>query len=502
MFSVEIDRFHIVGEAAVWFVNQVYLSPAFGIGAGHLPLISQHYDEAALLYPAIYGLMRLGPGDLATFSTLYWIMVIFGRVGLCSLVYISLRSLGLDRLSAVISLIFVCLASLSINAISSVLLFDSLNPLIFALHMARFLIPVAPLVLVAVLLALQGRPGASPLDTRFKAAAALAAVLGLGLSAMPIHAVLVLGWALPVVAITQVAPDAANSPRLWRAASLAGLIVVASLAVVFALAYRLPATISVAILALGAVTAAALVTLAWFTSGAAFQPRALLSRPVLLVLAMCVGYGLGLLLLGNIFITKTQPLLSHVWPWSGMSSAARPVADLAGSSGKLMLQPYCAGYQWGFRTLAGNCSSLPMLVRSYGLAIAAMAGVIAWWTRTPPTPSLASDRQRTMILCGLVLCLLAMPLSFIDFDFIAPADAPIDWQRQLSIWLRSRLIEPWFYSGILLSLVLFLRDAGARSRRWMQSAMLAASAIGGLTPLVLPGQLIVNFSFLFGAMMR
>jgi hypothetical protein len=106
-----------------------------------------------------------------------------------------------------------------------------------------------------------------------------------------------------------------------------------------------------------------------------------------------------------------------------------------------------------------------------------------------------------MIFCGILACLLVMPLCFVAYDFVAPANAPLVWEQNFSIWVRSRLAEPWFYSGILLSLALFFRDASPRSRRWALSAMGVAIAVGGLVPTVITGQLIVNFVYLFQAMM-
>ena len=485
IFTIQIDRFHIVGEASSWFINEIYLSPVNGIGtAKKFPLVSQHYDEAALLYPVIYGLLHRGASAQGTLSFIYWIMVSLGRMGVGSLIYISLRSLGVDRLSAIVSLAFVSAATLSVNPISSRLLFNSLSPLAYALHIARFLIPVMPLLLVSALAEVKDR---SHLGTLIASVA-----LGLGLSAMPIHALMVLAWALPVIAIAQISPAAANAPGVWRAATIAASGVLVAFMLTYSFSTSLPAAFCIAILLAASVMGTLIVVGAWCRSGITIAWRAAFSMPVILLLMICAGYGVGLLLLGNIFITRTDPLLSHFWPWWSIEIADRAVSDLGTSSGRLLLSPYCSGYYWEFRNLAGHCSSLPMLVRSYGLAFAMMAGVIAWWAGTLPEKDAKPDRTRTMILCAIFLCLIAMPISFVGFDFVAPTDAPLEWQRQLSIWLRSRLVEPWFYGGILLSLAFFLRDAGRRTRRWMQSAMLAATAIGGLAPFLLPGQVIIE----------
>ena len=61
VFTIEMDVFHILGEASTWFTNEVYFAPANGIGTfARFPLVSEHYDEAALLYPIVYGLVRRG----------------------------------------------------------------------------------------------------------------------------------------------------------------------------------------------------------------------------------------------------------------------------------------------------------------------------------------------------------------------------------------------------------------------------------------------------------
>jgi hypothetical protein len=495
VFTMQMDRFHIVGEASSWFINQVYLSGVNGVGTGaKFPLVSQHYDEAALLYPVIYGLVRRGMDTQGTLSVLYWIMVSLGRAGVGSLVYLSLRSLGVDRLSSIVSLAFVCLASLAVNPISSRLLFDSLSPLAYALHVARFLIPVLPLLLVSALGEIRGKV---EIITWIVSAA-----LGIGLSTMPIHAVLVLAWALPVVAIVELSPDAATAPGLWRTAAIFGSVVLVAFMLVYGLAHRIPASVCVTILLVTPTIAAFAVLVAWYRSGLPITAWDIFSSPFLLLLTLCAGYGLGAAFLGNIFISHTDGALAHIWPWAGMEIADRPVSDLGTSSGNLELSPYCSGYYWAFRNLAGHCSSLGMLVRTYGLAFAAMAGALAWQARISSNAARVPDRQRTMILWAILLCLFAMPISFSAFDFIAPANAPLEWQRELSIWLRSRLVEPWFYSGILLSLAFFLREAALRERRWIQSAMLVAIAVGGFVPLAMPGQMIVNFTFLFEAVLR
>lgn len=488
VFGIQFDRFHVVGEASSWFINQIYHSSLYGIGNGYFPLVSQHYDEAALLYPVIYGLVHTGANGVTLF-TLYWLMAAFGRLSIVGLCYLSVRSFGIDRLSAFVILTFICFATLSMNVITSRLLADSLSPLIFALHVARFLIPVGPLVLLSVL-KLWDRNGST------FASLGLAAVLGAGASSMPLQAVLVIAWALPVALLTELRPTASGSAWLWQSATLAALTVLVGFMVTYGVTRTLNAQLSVGILVAAALGAGLVTLLAWFSCGVPWVPSGWRSGPVLLVIAIAAGYGFGVLFLGNVFIHKSYNILAPFWPFSHMRIADREVSQLAGTSGKFVLSPYCSGYAWGYRTLAGHCSSLPIFVRSYGLAFAVMSAALSWWSFAKTSnASLPQDRQTTLLLVGIVLCLIALPFAFIAFDFVAPAQAGQDWERSLSIWLRSRLVEPWFYSGLIFGLILLLGQVSSASRRNIQSLLLIAAAIGGLTPLVLPGQLIVNFEY-------
>ena len=494
VFTIQMDQFHILGEASTWFTTEVYFSPSNGIGtAARFPLVSQHYDEAALLYPVVYGLVHRGATAPDTLAVLYWIMVSLGRASVGSLIYIGLRSLRVDRLSAVACLAFVCMASLSTNPASNRLLFDSLNPLAYALHIARFLVSVLPFLLVAALTEWRGKAN--------KVALLLCAALGCGLSATPIHGIIVLAWALPVVAISEISPDLARKSAVWWAATAAATLILVAFMLSYGLAMHAPAVLCVAILVASSAIGALALVMSWSRSQTAINWRAALSPPVFLVLAMCAGYLFGIVFLGNIFIPQADKLLGHVWPWAGLEIADRPIGHLATSSGRLMLSPYCAaGYYWEHRLLTAHCGSLPLFVRSYGLPLAIMAALVAWRAkRALQTEPAELDRQNTMIFCAIGACLLVMPLCFVAYDFVAPADAPFDWARNFSIWVRSRLIEPWFYSGILLALALFFRDASPKSRRWAQTAICIAILLGGVMPMVMAGQLIINSSYLFQA---
>jgi hypothetical protein len=217
---------------------------------------------------------------------------------------------------------------------------------------------------------------------------------------------------------------------------------------------------------------------------------------------LCGGYLLGILLFGNGLAYFTQSSIGWLWPWSEHAVVDRYTGMLASRPMEMMQSPYCGGSEWAGRMLGFHCGSLPYFARTYGLPLVVMTGVLAWWLRhLPQTPS-SGDRRLTLIYWGIVLSLLAFPVSFVLLDFVVASEAPPDWPAGnlfWLVWVRSRFIEPWFYSGLLLALVLFLNQCGTRERRWAQSAMLVAIAVFLLNPLLLPAQFIANAAYLLSA---
>jgi succinate dehydrogenase hydrophobic anchor subunit len=97
-----------------------------------------------------------------------------------------------------------------------------------------------------------------------------------------------------------------------------------------------------------------------------------------------------------------------------------------------------------------------------------------------------------------MLSLVALPIAFVLFDYMAGSrDVTWNWLGQwLAIWLRSRLIEPWFYSGTLLAFVLFLVHSSRGERQILQSVLMVGTAVYILGPLLLPAQLVANLAYL------
>ena len=225
IFQIHIDRGHAVAEGSIWFINNVFLSERFGVGAdGLFPLVTQHYDEAAFLLAPIYLLVAPGPDASASLTLIYWITLAIGRAGMVALTYVALRGLSLDRFSALASTIFVCAASLSLNPFSSRLLFDSLSPLLYTLHVSRFLAAVLPLLIVSAL-----AQGGARLGLRTMLAALM---LGLGLAAMPVHLVILAPWALALIGLVGLSPNFGVDRAAWRWGAAAAALILLAVALV------------------------------------------------------------------------------------------------------------------------------------------------------------------------------------------------------------------------------------------------------------------------------
>lgn len=491
VFQIHMDKSHAVAEGSIWFINEIFLSPEYGIGAdGHFPLIAQHYDEAAYLHALIYLMVAPGAEASGSLTVIYWMMLAISRVGMVALTYIALRGLRLDQLSAAACTAFVCMASLSLNPFSSRLLFDSLSPMIYTLHMARFLAPVLPLLIISALAQGRARLTAPTLITGF--------LLGIGLAATPVHFVTLALWAGVIVlvyAFLKRGHTVQRTSALWA--------VIAVLTTV-SLAYALKdvsAYLGVGLLGLGSFVGG-LAILWWIWKAGlrlpSWQSEAFAVFGVFVI--TMAGYGLAMILLGNVAVPILEPYLENTL-WSGRDTIVRLGGAIVLPETAIRVSPYCdTGSFWAFRTLTGHCESLPLFVRTYGLPFVLIATALSLRALIPaPTVSQKTGLLDDLTAWGLILCLLALPLSFVLFDFVTPDGS--DSLHAWAIWLRSRLVEPWFIGGVLLALAYMLRVLDDRSRNWLIWGLLFTAIIHTLNPLIASGQWMANIAYLINAMM-
>lgn len=491
LFQIHMDRGHAVAEGSIWFITNVFLSPDFGIGAnGHLPLIAQHYDEVAFLHPLIHLTVSPGPDASASLTLTYWMSLAICRVGMVSIVYLAMRGLSLDRFSAFLCTAFVCMASLSLNPFSSRLLFDSLSPMAYTLHMSRFLAPVLPLLIISALVRE---------DIRFNAhAAVVALLLGLGLAAMPIHFVAIAAWAGAIVILHAVIKKETEAPLQMAAWVSALVLILTSLAY---LVKDASAFASVGLLVTATLAGGGVMLWAARKGGLKLPHWQSAEVSVLWIyLIVMMGFVLGLLFLGNVAMAKLHEILSAFPPWSGRELLVRLGEGVLAPETAVRASPFCeTGYEWGYRTVTGHCGSLPVFARTYGLPFVLIASALSLRILLPSNSGNAPPEIKDrLIVWGMITCLLALPAAFVIFDFITP-DGSDPQLHAWSIWLRSRLIEPWFIGGILLALALLLRNADSKTRTWTHGLLIAATAIHAFNPLIAPAQWVANSAYWFRA---
>ncbi len=493
VFQIHMDKSHAVAEGSIWFINEIFLSPDYGIGSdGHFPLIAQHYDEAAYLHALIYLTVAPGAEASGSLTVIYWMTLAISRVGMIALTYIALRGLRVDQLSAAACTAFICMASLSLNIFSSRLLFDSLSPMAYTLHMARFLAPVLPLLLISALVQGRARLTVVTLVSGF--------LLGVGLAATPVHFVTLALWSGVIVLVYTFL----NRGRTVQVASSMWIVIV--ILVTVSLAYLvkdISAYLGVGLLVLGSFIGG-LAILWWIWKAGIRFPRwnsESLAAFGVFVVTMS-GYGLAMIFLGNVAVPILEPYLENNL-WSGRDTIVRLGGAIVLPETAIRVSPYCdTGSFWAFRTLTGHCESLPVFVRTYGLPFVLITAALSLRALVPAAGSVTKKGQLLddLTAWGLVLCLLALPLSFVLFDFITPDGS--DSLHAWAIWLRSRLVEPWFIGGALLALAYILRVLDTGPRKWLIYCLLIAAVVHTLNPLVGSGQWMANIAYLIDSAIR
>ena len=112
------------------------------------------------------------------------------------------------------------------------------------------------------------------------------------------------------------------------------------------------------------------------------------------------------------------------------------------------------------------CADFCHFIEFYGLPILVMAvGMLAivWRERNHPEPA---QRNSISISTAIALTCVMMLMSHFIMDFFdgqLPPDRP-ELPAKAYVWIKSRLIEPWFYSGIALGFIALWRSSQDRGK--------------------------------------
>lgn len=444
VFQVQTDNSaHVFGDGAKPFLDLI--SRGTGLGPTEFfPIFFQHYDEIMFLYPFI---VPFGMADEVV--ELFWMLYAMGKASAFAALCVGMYLLIRRRSGAYLIAILLFFGGLSLSLGGSPLIFDAGSPLRVTLHPGRVLLAVLPIV--AFCLAISGQMRVS---TFSKAGLFGGAMLGIGYSSLTMSGLVL--WASILLGLGIL------SLRISR--RVAGLGAVGLIALLV-FAYLQRGAYGGSWLFLGGIVAAFLGIGYWAEDKLRYQLRALARGAIVpAILAMAAGMSFGFLLLGNGFASDYVQLI-------GLDEVRCIVPGKSAPQFQIGFNPYCGRYP------LSHCGNLYAFFSSFGMVLilallASLAGLSgAGRKRTGlanpsavPTPN-QSPADETVgdpelaVLKAIACSVLFLVTGFFAYDF-TNGDMPVyfglGW---LSVWFKSRLIEPWVYATIAFSSVLL----------WMES---------------------------------
>lgn len=449
VFFLQRQVDHVTGDAFV-FLDSLLKSPVTGIGTGgRLAVISQHYDELSVLYPLLYGVYGRFAGEPLV---CFWMLYGFFATGAICLVYGCARQVGLSPLESVMVLLVLFFGMYSVYpGNNAYVLFDSSNPLAQCLHPGRIfgaLMPVAALTMFMNRRRLM--PPQSPRTLL------LSAVLGIGIGTTTISNVVVLAFLTVFWIIGLLLQEHEFRPGRGLIDGQRELILARLLYLypfVCCLSPEVKRSVSPYLLLF--IVAALCAFLAVMVGESANREKDIFtssfarvsSSPIFI--GGATGLGISLLLLGNIFIEKVASHLgSHDSIWD-IPILTRRLYTLEPVGLLNMMGPYESS---GYFPLEHTFSP-PEFIAHFGLIFIIATATFYLWSKlreNGSSPGDATDSVPSLLLFSL-LFILAFLVGLFGYDFMA---ANVKAEQFLAVWLRSRLVEPWFYAIIFTSLVL------------------------------------------------
>jgi hypothetical protein len=165
------------------------------------------------------------------------------------------------------------------------------------------------------------------------------------------------------------------------------------------------------------------------------------------------GLALGLFGFGNLLIGRTAGLAGEPQRLWGLRILTRPVETALSTSVVDMFGPY-----EGAGPLISHLDGPMDFLARFGVVFLLSAGALAVLWRGRPTDGAgeaaapSSRVGETRLLTLLVFFALAFMTALFVYDFMVG-----HVRDQLAHWVRSRLLEPWFYGVLFLGLVALRR---------------------------------------------
>jgi hypothetical protein len=439
---------HVVGDGAVFFLNLITSGQGFA-PAAHFPLFSQHYDEIMFLYP-LYPLLR-GAGKINIYLP-FLMLYAAGKCAAALAVYFLTRRLSGGALFSFFLTAFVFLGNPFLSPLVGVLIFDSGSAVNHILHIGRVFGILIPFILPALLL--EAPPASAPGRARLGSFA----LAGAGLAASTLsnlYAPLAALFCGLLLKIKSRFPGLAARPVLFRGAFYGAFGLTALAPLLIAGPMPLLRQAGGLALALGAVCCGCVLLLSQFSPAKA-EPAFFKKIPA----AVCLGYAVGIVLLGNLFLPAT------LGAFGNFEMLQKGVANpLAGPLLKMFGPTRYTGV-FPLDQLAGTAHYLWRFGLMYAVLLLGLAAS-ARRLLSPERPASAAD------LLPAAVGLFALTGTFL-YEYTNAAISGVN--NHWPIWFKSRLLEPWYYGAILLCAGYAFRHCGRRLR-WFLTAWPAGALL-------------------------
>ena len=469
LITYQFAFIHIIGDGALYFLG-ILNSYSAGTAGYKLPIMGQHYDEALYLLPILGMVGRAERNYLDWF----WLLYAFGKTSVLLWIYGSLKSILKESLLPAVLSAIMFFGFLNPNPLSRVLFTDSAAGIAISLHMGRAITLALAFLGVSMLLNSQRAISTAPMrgensvrvESRFLTIAS-AFILGLGFTSLTASAAFTLGL-LALMAL--IARSSVNRPMSQS---------------IYPILLTLSATLALAENS----KAAGMVFLLLIVWGFArlriekLSFAALLSKipgarvPLAFIFGALVGY----LFLGNLFAKKVYGIL-------GMSGNLYEDRGIYATISKFGPNPFLGRYPFYSQgTIFG-------ILELYGLPIFVFAftyAVIRYYKLK------MSPAEENVIYLSLLF--FAVTLFLYAFMNGATTD-PNLW---ITVWVKTRLVDPWFYLLMSLPLAIIAKKKfGTAQEKSLQMPILVISLtyllvlLVGLLPGGPAGQIFLNASHL------
>ena len=441
---------HIVGDGGAFFLDLISGGEIFG-GLRRFPLFSQHYDEIMFLYP-LYPVLK---SEYMNIYLPFLMLYAFGKAAALLAAAQGLRWLSGSLGFGVLLAVYGFFGGLFLIPASSFLVLESGVPIGDVLHISRVFGILIPFLLAVCISS--RRLFEPPAGARWYFGLFL---VGIGLSASSVsnfYAVLAVSFSYLLLRAK------ASTWPVFHDGRLAGKLIAPAILLAAALPFMIAGPLSIIRLAGG--WALFLCILAFTASmfSAPVNPpvdRAQLRLVGKTALVLAAGYAAGIVFLGNIYLPRT------LGPLGGFEMLSRGVANpMAGPILKIFgPNSFCDLFP------LQHCASARNYVERFGLLYTALILGAALFGKRLVSSARGVEVEDLRVMMTAVFVLTGVFLYEYTNGLL------VNGQQYWLIWFKSRLLEPWFYMGILIPFACAYSVSGSKVRKLL-AALIAGTML-------------------------